>query len=60
MTFSEAFQILLDSGWLYFAIGAVICIIIGWRAVRRLFHGAAVAEPQDPPERHDHKQHHHK
>jgi hypothetical protein len=37
---SDAFQIMLDSGWLYFAAGAVICVILGVGALKRLFQGA--------------------
>jgi hypothetical protein len=42
---SGAFQSLLDSGALYLAIGAVICIVIGLGAMRRLWRGARSAEP---------------
>ena len=41
-------QALLDSGGLYLAIGAVLCIFLGIGAARRLFHGAKRAEPPDP------------
>ena len=51
---SDAFQIMLDSGWLYFAAGAVICIILGVGALKRLFQGAKKAEPPDPRPRHKH------
>jgi hypothetical protein len=44
----NAFQVLLDSGLLYFIIGAVICVILGVGAVRHLFQGAKRAEPRDP------------
>jgi hypothetical protein len=37
---SDAFQALLDSGLLYFALGALICIVLGAGAARRLFQGA--------------------
>jgi hypothetical protein len=37
---SNALQILLDSGALYLALGAVICIVLGVGAVKRLFQGA--------------------
>ena len=36
----QSFQVLLDSGGLYLALGAVLCTIIGVRAVKRLFQGA--------------------
>jgi hypothetical protein len=44
-----ALQLMLDSGWLYLAVGAVLCVIIGAGAVRHLFQGAKRAEPRDPP-----------
>jgi alpha,alpha-trehalose phosphorylase len=44
----EALQTLLDSGWLFLAFGAVICIFLGVDAARRLFQGARRAEPPDP------------
>ena len=37
---SDTFQILLDSGAFYLAIGAVICVVLGLGAARRLFRGA--------------------
>ena len=37
---SNAFQILLDSGAIYLALGAVICIVVGVGAIRRLFQEA--------------------
>ncbi len=37
---SDMFQALLDSGALYLAVGAVICIVLGIGAVRRLFREA--------------------
>jgi hypothetical protein len=37
---SDIFQALLDSGALYLAVGAVICIALGIGAVRRLFREA--------------------
>jgi len=52
---SDAFQALLDSGLLYFAIGAVICVILGVGAAKRLFQGAKKAEPPDPQHRPKHK-----
>jgi hypothetical protein len=48
---SGALQFMLDSGWLYLALGAVICIIVGAGAVKHLFAGAKRAEPRDPPHR---------
>jgi hypothetical protein len=47
---SDAFGAMLDSGVLYLAVGAVICVILGVGAARRLFQGAKKAEPPDPPE----------
>ena len=47
----QSFQVLLDSGGLYLALGAVLCTIIGVRAVKRLFQGAKRAEPPDPKRR---------
>ncbi len=52
---SDAFQIMLDSGWLYFAAGAVICVILGVGALKRLFQGAKKAEPPNPQHRPRHK-----
>ena len=46
---NDALALMLDSGWLYLAVGAVLCIVIGVGAVRHLFQGAARAEPHDPP-----------
>jgi hypothetical protein len=37
---SETLQVLLDSGALYLVFGAVICIVLGIGAARRLFQGA--------------------
>jgi hypothetical protein len=48
---TNAFGVLLDSGVLWLGIGAVICVLLGVGAVRRLFVGASKAEPPDPPER---------
>jgi hypothetical protein len=48
---SEAFQALLDSGGLYLVLGAVLCILLGAGAAKRLFQGAKKAEPPDPHER---------
>jgi hypothetical protein len=47
---TDAFGAMLDSGVLYLAVGAVICVILGVGAARRLFQGAKKAEPPDPPE----------
>lgn len=44
----QAFQALLDSGGLYLALGAVLCIVVGAGAAKRLFQGAKRAEPPDP------------
>jgi hypothetical protein len=49
---TNAFGVLLDSGVLWLGIGAVICLLLGVGAVRRLFEGAAKAEP--PERRHRH------
>ena len=40
----QAFQVLLDSGGLYLALGAILCIVIGIGAAKRLFQGAKRAE----------------
>ncbi len=48
---TNAFGAMLDSGVLYLAVGAVICVLLGVGAARRLFQGASKAEPPDPPER---------
>jgi hypothetical protein len=49
---SNGLQFMLDSGWLYLALGAVMCVIVGAGAVRHLFQGAKRgAEPPDPPRR---------
>jgi hypothetical protein len=42
---SDALQVLLDSGALYLGLAAVICIVLGVGAVRRLFQGAKENEP---------------
>jgi hypothetical protein len=47
---NDAIQILLDTGWLYLAVGAVICVFIGVGAARRLFQGAKRAEPPSSSE----------
>jgi hypothetical protein len=52
---SDAFQAMLDSGLLYFVFGAVICVILGIGAAKRLFAGAKKAEPPDPQDRPRHK-----
>jgi hypothetical protein len=41
---SDALQVLLDSGGLYLALGAVICIVLGVGAARRMFQGARKVE----------------
>lgn len=46
---SDAVQALLDSGGLYLVLGAVLCILLGVGAARRLFQGAKRAEPPDSP-----------
>jgi len=38
---SDALQALLDSGVLYFALGALVCIVLGVGAAQRLFQGAS-------------------
>jgi hypothetical protein len=48
---SEGMQLMLDSGWLYLAVGAVLCVIVGVGAVRHLFQGAKRAEPREPSHR---------
>ena len=47
---NDAIQLLLDTGWLYLAVGAVICVFIGVGAARRLFQGAKRAEPPSSSE----------
>jgi hypothetical protein len=37
---NNTFQILLDSGAFYIALGAVICLVLGVGASKRLFQGA--------------------
>ena len=44
----QSFQVLLDLGGLYLALGAVLCIVIGVGAAKRLFEGVKRAEPPDP------------
>jgi hypothetical protein len=44
---SDALQAMLDSGALYLALGAIICIVLGIGAAKRLFRGARKIEP--PP-----------
>ena len=46
---SDAVQALLDSGGLYLVLGAVLCILLGVGAAKRLFQGAKRAEPPDSP-----------
>jgi hypothetical protein len=48
---SDALQVLLDSGGLYFALGAVLCNFLDIGAVRHLFQGANRAAPPDPHRR---------
>jgi len=38
---NDTLQVLLDSGALYLALGAAICIALGIGAARRLFQGAS-------------------
>jgi hypothetical protein len=40
MDMSDTFQILVDSGAFYLALGAVICIVLGVGAAKRLFQGS--------------------
>jgi len=40
MDMGDTLQALLDSGVLYLALGAVICVVLGVGAARRLFQGA--------------------
>jgi hypothetical protein len=40
----DALQALLDSGMLYLALAATLCILIGIGAARRLFQGAKKIE----------------
>jgi hypothetical protein len=44
MDMSDALQALLDSGALYLALGAVLCVVLGVGAARRLFQGAKEIE----------------
>jgi hypothetical protein len=37
---SDTLQMWLDSGALYLALGAIICVVLGVGAVKRLFHEA--------------------
>jgi hypothetical protein len=50
---SDALQALLDSGALYLTLGAVICIVLGVGAARRLFQRAKKIEP--PQRRKDYR-----
>jgi hypothetical protein len=52
MDIAETLQALLDSGALYLALGAVICVVLGVGAARRLFQGASKIEG-DPHRRKD-------
>jgi hypothetical protein len=45
---SDGLQVLLDSGVLYLALGAALCIVLGVGAVRRLFQGARKIESPRP------------
>lgn len=51
---ADAFQVMLDSGALWLALGAVVCIVLGVGAVRKMFRGAEKAEPHEPPHHHRH------
>jgi hypothetical protein len=42
---SDALAAMLDSGALYLALGAIVCIVVGIGAVKRLFRGAGKIEP---------------
>jgi hypothetical protein len=44
MDMSDALQALLDSGALYLALGAFLCVVLGVGAARRLFQGAKKIE----------------
>jgi hypothetical protein len=48
---TDAFGAMLDSGVLYLAVGAVICVFLGVGAARRLFQGANKVERPDHPRR---------
>jgi len=48
---SDALQILLNSGGLYLALAAAICVLVGVGATRRLFQSARRAEPPEPRHR---------
>jgi hypothetical protein len=48
---NDALQALLDSGALYLVVGAILCIVIGIGAARRLFQGAKKIEQQQEPQR---------
>jgi hypothetical protein len=50
---NDALQALLDSGMLYLALGAMLCIVIGVGAARRLFQGAKKIEEQQSERRRD-------
>jgi hypothetical protein len=41
MHMSDTLQAMLDSGALYLALGALICVVLGAGAARRLFQGAS-------------------
>jgi hypothetical protein len=53
MKMSDTFQVLLDSGAIYLALGAVICIMLGVGAVRRLFRGASKIKTPKRGEEHN-------
>jgi hypothetical protein len=48
---NDVLQALLDSGALYLVVGAILCIVIGVGAARRLFQGAKKIEQQQEPQR---------
>jgi len=50
---SDTFQVLLDSGAIYLALGAVICIMLGVGAVRRLFQEASKIKTPQRGEEHN-------
>jgi len=45
------FKFCLIQAGFYLALGAVLCLVIGVGAVKRLFQGAKRAEPPDPQRR---------
>ena len=44
---SEFIQYLIDSGVIYFVLGALLCIVIGVGAIRRMFRDASRFEHGD-------------